>query len=161
MRLLCLLLTVFCLTAAAPDVSAADGKVIKVLSEFLDHKGRQSLHPSLYERDAYQFFLRSHPDERAALRLAVQWKAKDVDWTKTKMRVEMRGVLGNDLHLTTREEPVRKNGWFTTWTYFDISGDDYKKFGTLVAWRVTLFEGDHQLAQQESFMWSGDVTIPK
>jgi hypothetical protein len=161
MRLFRILFAIFCLTAAAPIVSAGDGKVIKVLAQLLDRKGRQTIAPSLYERDAYQAYLRTHRDERGALRLAVQWKARDVDWTKLKMRVEMRGVLGNDLHTTTVEEPVKKTGWFSTWSNFEITGDDYKNFGTLVAWRVTLWEGDRQLAQQESFLWSGNITVPK
>jgi hypothetical protein len=156
MRRVCFWLAMLCLLTmtARPVVAAAHGKVIKALPQFLDKQGHASLAPSLYERDAYQFWLRKHPSERAALRLAVQWKAGGVDWSRVKLRAELRGVLGNALHTTTLEMPVKKNGLFSNWTDFKIEGDDLQKFGELVAWRVTLWEGEKQLASQQSFLWS-------
>lgn len=139
----------------ARTMSAADGKVIKTLPELLDTQGRRTLAPSLFERDAYQAWLRKHPTEQSGLCLAVQWKAGDVDWSKVKLRAELRGVLGNTLHTTTLELPVKKTGWFTSWTEFKIEGPDFQQFGQLAAWRITLWEGDKQLGAQESFLWSG------
>jgi hypothetical protein len=134
---------------------AAEGRVCKVLPQYLDEKGRQSLSPSLYERDAYQFYLRKHLAQRTTLRLAVQYKARDLDWGKTKLRAELRGLLTNSLETLTLEGPVKKSGFFANWAYLSVTGDEYKKFGELVAWRVTLWEGDRQLSEQESFLWSG------
>jgi hypothetical protein len=134
---------------------AAEGRVCKVLPQFLDPKGRQSLAPSLYERDAYQAFLRKYPRYRASLCVKVQYKAKGLDWGKAKLRAELRGLLTNSIATVTLEEPVKKSGLFANWTDFTITGDEYKKFGELVAWRVTLWEGDRQLSEQESFLWSG------
>jgi hypothetical protein len=136
-------------------VRADEGKVCKVLPQFLDKKGRQSLSPSLYERDAYQFYLRRHHELRKSLCVKVLWKAKGVDWEKTKLRAELRGLLTNSLETVTLEEPVKKSGFFGSWAEFTLSGDDFQKFGELVAWRVTLWEGDRQLSEQESFLWSG------
>jgi len=34
-----------------------------------------------------------------------------------------------------------------------LTGDDYKKFGELLAWRVTVWDGTTQLAEQKSFLW--------
>jgi hypothetical protein len=136
-------------------VQAAEGKVCKVLPQFLDKKGRQSLSPSLYERDAYQFYLRRHPQLRKSLRLEVLWKAKGVDWQKTKLRAELRGLLTNSLQTVTLEEPVKKSGFLGSWAEFNLTGDEYKKFGELIAWRVTLWEGDRQLSEQQSFLWTG------
>ena len=154
MRRFCFLLTLVCLILAR-TVSAADGKVLKTLPQFLDAKGRASRSPSLYERDAYQAWLRKHPADRAALRLAVQWKARGVDWKQMKLRAELRGAHDNAMRVTTLEIPVRKNGLFSNWSEFKIQGEDFRKLGELVAWRVTLWEGDRQLASQQSFMWSG------
>jgi hypothetical protein len=134
---------------------AGEGTVCKVLPQFLDKKGRQSLAPSLYERDAYQAYLRKHPRLRTALHVVVQYKASGVDWEKTKLRAELHGLLTNSLQTFTLEEPVRKSGLFGSWAEFNLTGDDYKKFGELVAWRVTLWEGDRQLSEQQSFLWSG------
>jgi len=136
-------------------VQGGDGRVCKVLPQFLDKKGRQSLAPSLYERDAYQFYLRRHPRLRASLRLEVLWKARGVDWQKTRLRAELRGLLTNSLETVTLEEPVKKSGFLGKWSEFEITGEEYKKFGELVAWRVTLWEGGRQLSEQESFLWSG------
>ena len=135
--------------------------MIKVLPQLLDEHGRHALSPSLYERDAYQFHLRKEPKLRGGARLAVQWKAKNVDWSKLRLRAEMRCLLEDNLHTVIKEEPAVKNGRFSSWSEFRIEGADYKTFGQIVAWRVTLFEGDHQLGQLESFLWSGVVTEPK
>ena len=134
---------------------AGEGKVCKVLPQFLDKKGRQSLSPSLYERDAYQFYLRKHPADRATLRMAVQYKAKGLDWGRTVMRLELRGLNNNVMATTTIEGPVKKSGFFANWAYYSLGGDDYKKFGELVAWRVSLWEGERELSERESFLWSG------
>jgi len=144
----------------APVVQAGEGKVVKVLPQLLDEHGRQTLSPSLYERDAYQFTLHKNPKLRAGARLVVQWKAKKVDWAKLRLRAEMRCLLGDDLHTVTMEEPAVKNGHFSSWSEFRIEGADYKTFGQIVAWRVTLFEGDHQINQLESFLWSPVVATP-
>ena len=34
-----------------------------------------------------------------------------------------------------------------------LEGEEYKKFGELVAWRVTLWDGDKQVGEQKSFLW--------
>jgi hypothetical protein len=142
----------------APVVRAGEGSVVKVLPQLLDQHGRHALSPSLYERDAYQFRLRRDPKLRGGARLAVQWKAKKADWTRLKLRAEMRCLLGDDLHTVTLEEPAVKHGLFSHWSEFRIEGADYKTFGQIVAWRVTLWEGGHQLGQLESFLWSPVAT---
>ena len=144
----------------APAVEAGEGSVVKVLPQLLDQHGRQTLSPSLYERDAYQLLLRKEPKLRGGARLAVQWKAKNVDFAKLKLRAEMRCLLADNLHFVTKEEPVKK-GHFSNWSEFRIEGADYKTFGQIVAWRVTLLEGDHELGQLQSFLWSGVVPDAK
>lgn len=139
----------------APAMQAGEGSVVKVLPQFLDQRGRHALSPSLYERDAYQLRLLKEPKLRGGARLAVQWKAKKVDWSKLTLRAEMRCLLEDNLHSVTMEEPAVKNGYFSHWSEFRIEGADYKNFGQIVAWRVTLWEGDHQLGELKSFLWSG------
>jgi hypothetical protein len=151
---------VLALLLAAPAVWAGEGRVVKVLPQLLDSKGRHALSPSLYERDAYQFLLRKQPARQAGLRLEVQWKARNVDWSKLTLRAEMRGLTGNSIHSITLEEPARKTGHFSSWAEFKIEGDTFREFGQIVAWRVTLWEGDRQVARLESFLWSG-VEVPK
>ena len=144
----------------APVLRAREGSVVKVLPQLLDQHGRHALSPSLYERDAYQMRLRKDPKLRGGARLAVQWMAKNVDWTKLKLRAEMRCLLNDNLHNVTMEQPAVKKGHFGAWSEFRIEGADYKAFGQIVAWRVTLLENGRQLGQLESFLWSGVATAP-
>ena len=140
--------------ALSPLAHGAEGRVIKVLPQFVDKKGEVSLSPSLYERDAYQFYLRNHPAVRVAMRLAVQWKAKDVGAADLKLRAELRGLETNTLHTITIEQPVQKKGRFSHWSSIKIEGQNYKDLGPLVAWRVSLWEGGRELGARESFLWS-------
>jgi hypothetical protein len=146
------------LLALAPVARAGEGRVLKALPQLLDERGRHTLSPSLYERDAYQFHLRKDPQLRNGVRLVVQWKAKKVDWTKLTLRAEMRCLLEDSLHNVTMEEPAIKNGHFSNWSEFRIEGADYAAFGQLVAWRVTLWEGANQIGHLESFLWSPVAT---
>ena len=134
--------------AAAPA-----GRIVKVLPMFLDQQGRDSLTPSLYDRDAYQVQLREHPKQRSALRVDVLWKAAHTGGTPLKLRVELRGLGTNNLpQQVTLEQPVTP-GFFRKWTSLRLGGDDYRKFGDVTAWRVTLWSGDQMLSEQKSFLW--------
>jgi hypothetical protein len=143
------------LLLVGPALHAGEGKIIKVLPQLVDKQGRNALSPSLYERDAYQLQLRKVPALVGGARLAVQWKARDVDWARLKLRAEMRCLLGDNLHTVTLEKPAGKKSRFSTWSDFRIEGADYASFGKIVAWRVTLLEGDKSLGAMESFLWSG------
>lgn len=145
------LLLVLCLVSSS--AWAGQGRVMKVLPQFLDLKGRTALAPSLFDRDAYQSILRKHPKERSGIAFVIQWKAQDVDFRNLKLKVEMRGVHGNLIQNKTFERPAGKNGWFSNWTSAKLEGEEYKEFGELIAWRVTLWDGDKQLSEQKSFLW--------
>jgi hypothetical protein len=132
---------------------AAAGHVIKVLPLFLDLKGHDALSPSLYDRDAYQVYLRQHPDQRSAIRFDVLWKASNAGDAKLKLYIELRGISRNGLPRQTTLDQVMKPGYFRRWTSVTLGGADYKNFGELVAWRVTLWAGDQLLGEQKSFLW--------
>jgi hypothetical protein len=153
-RLLIGLCLVGSLAATAP-VAASTARIIKVLPEFLDVKGRNSLSPSLYERDAYQVVLRQHPEQRSGIRFCVNWKTKGPPWGPLKLRLELRGSAEGALpkRLVVEQAVLKPGGWFGRWTNLTLSGDDYAKFGAVTAWRVTLWEGDTLLAEQNSFLW--------
>jgi hypothetical protein len=138
-------------TAFASDT--VTGRVVKVLPLLLDPKGRDALSPSLYDRDAYQVYLRQHTNEISAIRFDVLWKASDPGGAKLKLRMELRGVGTNSLpRQITLEQPVTP-GFFRRWTSLTLAGTDYKNFGDLVAWRATLWSDDQLLADQKSFLW--------
>ncbi len=152
MRTMLILLSLLGSLAAA-TAAETTGRVIKVLPFFLDQQGREAKSPSLFDRDAYQAYLREHPAEVSTVRYDVQWKAEKNPAEKLKLRLELRGSDAASLpKLKTLEAEVTP-GTFSQWTEIKFDGDEYKKFGSVVAWRVTLWSGDKQLSEEKSFLW--------
>jgi hypothetical protein len=151
-RLLMILLLLGSLSAAVAS-DTATGRIVKVLPLLLDLKGREAISPSLYDRDAYQAYLRQHTNEISTVRFDVLWKASNVGSAKLKLRVELRGVGLNNLpRQFTLEQGVTPK-YFRSWTSLVLGSADYKSFGAIVAWRVTLRSGDRMLGEQKSFLW--------
>lgn len=137
---------------AACSARAESAKIVKVLTHFLDEKGRHALSPSLYERDAYQSKLRRAPELRSAIRFDVHWKPSGL--SEVKVRVEARGMKEGQPQQIVLEKSAKKAGFpAESWCRIPLDGEAYKKFGELTAWRVTLWNGDRQLAEQKSFLW--------
>ena len=140
--------------AAAFCAQAATGRVVKVLPQFLDLKGRNSLSPSLYERDVYQAYLRDHTNQCSGMRFNVQWKIKGQPAAPLKVQVELRGVAQGDFpKRLVLETPAEPHGWFSHWAVVPLVGQAYKDFGKVTAWRVTLWEGSRMLGELTSFLW--------
>jgi len=151
MRWLKLLPLLIFLVGRAPDAVAASAKIIKVLPHLLDRDGRHSLSPSLYERDAYQAFLRKNPASCSGLRFDVQWKAKRMAGIPLLLRLEIRG--GKEAKPVVLEQSARRDRSFSRWNSLRVVGDSYRKIGDVIAWRATLWEGDRLVAEQDSFLW--------
>jgi hypothetical protein len=153
-RLFTLLSLCFFMAAAIPAAAAATGSVIKVLPQLLDQKGQHTVSPSLYDRDAYQAYLRLHPTNITGIRFAVEWKASHAAAAPIKLRVELRGQAKGDLPpKTILEQEVKPGGWFSHWAYLPLTGEAYRKIGSVTAWRATLWDGDRLLSEQKSFLW--------
>ncbi|MGO9584884.1 MAG: hypothetical protein ACLP2Y_01570 [Limisphaerales bacterium] len=151
-RLLVILLLLGSLSATfAAD--AVSGRIIKVLPLLLDPKSRDAVSPSLYDRDAYQVYLRQHTNEISAVRFDVLWKASNARSAKLKLRVELRGIGPGGLPRQTTLEQSVTPGFFRRWTSLTLGGADYKNSGELVAWRATLWSDDQLLGEQKSFLW--------
>jgi hypothetical protein len=139
------------LAGRVPAADAAPAKIIKVLPHLLDREGRHTLSPSLYERDAYQAYLRRNPDQCAGLRFDIEWKAKPAEATALVLRVEIRG--GKQAKPVVLEQPTRRNHWYNRWSSLRVNGDSYRQIGEVIAWRATLWSGDRLLAERKSFLW--------
>jgi hypothetical protein len=127
---------------------------MKVLPHWLDSKGRHSLTPSLFDRDAYQAFLREHPAQRSTIRFDVQWKLKGASTAPLKLRVEARGVARGSLPATfVLEKDLKARGRFSNWAAVTLPDKDYQNLGDITSWRVTLLEGTIVLSEQQSFLW--------
>jgi len=150
-RALKFLLTFWLAACCSFAAESATAKVIKVLPQYLDRDGRYAVSPSLFDRDAYQAHLRRHLQDRSGIQFAVQWKAPHP--TALKLRIELRGARQKEPTTAVLEQPVQRRKLFSTWTRLKLAGEDYLKFGELIAWRATLWSGAQQVAEQKSFLW--------
>jgi hypothetical protein len=141
------------LLATLMSGSAATGRVEKVLPHFLDREGRHSLSPSLYDRDAYQAQLRQHPELRSGIRFDILWRGRSATKEKARLQVEMRGTAKGNLPSETKLETEVIITGTSHWAELKLAGEDYKKFGEVTAWRVTLWTGDQMIGEQKSFLW--------
>jgi hypothetical protein len=132
-------------------MEAATTQIQKVLPHLLDEEGRHTLSPSLYERDAYQAYLRRHPEKVGAVRFDVQWKVRRAEAYDLRMRIEVRGSVDPAVH--TLEERVRRRPWYNRWSSITLEGEGLRAVGEVVAWRVTLWSGTRLLAEHRSFLW--------
>jgi hypothetical protein len=133
--------------------AAAPVGIIKVFPLFLDTNGVDATSPSLFDRDAYQSRLRNHPDEVSAMRFDILWKGDLVTSNSLTLRAELRGVGDHALPTVATLETNLAPKITRRWTSLKFAGTDYKNFGTLTAWRVTLWDGDKMLDEQKSFLW--------
>lgn len=141
------------LLASAGLVDAADGRVLKVLPHYLDQRGRHTLSPSLFERDAYQAHLRKHPEEVSGLRFDVQWSASGSKSSNLRVRVEARGGKAGATQPLVIETAVKSRWGSSGWAELKLNPEAYQQLGGLTGWRVSLWDGETQLAEQKSFLW--------
>jgi hypothetical protein len=147
-----LLLMIFLATALC-GAQGASARIKKVLPHYLDKQGRHTLAPSLFERDAYQAYLRRNRAERSALRFDVNWAAPGIASTNIVLRLELRGSKANLAKPLVLEAAVKPAVLFSKWTSLTLKSEDYESVGDLVAWRATLWNGDILLAEHKSFLW--------
>ena len=141
------------LVAGSVSAIAATGSIAKVLPQLLDSNGRHSLSPSLFDRDAYQAQLRQHPEKCFGVRFDVLWRGRSATNETAVLKLELRGTAkGNLPSQHTLEKPVRITGT-GHWAEFKLDGENYKTFGEVTAWRVSLWSGDQLLGEQKSFLW--------
>ena len=160
MRRLLILFSILFLVGLASPVRAdilsfaPSGRVIKVLPLLMDTNNQVSPSPSLFDRDAYQFYLLVHSNNVAGMRFDVQWRAFHASKMKLKLRVELKGIGKDGMPTETNLEQVVTPKFFRRWTSLTLSGAGYKNFGVLAAWRATLWNGNQLMGEQESFLWS-------
>jgi hypothetical protein len=134
-------------------LGADQASIVKVLPHLLDLKGKASLAPGLFQRDAYQGQLRKDPKLVSGMRFNVQWKAKGIpaDELVLKVRLKTSGRSPNDpLELTA---PIRGNRKWGRWSSLYYDGNLFKDNGQVLAWKVELLRGETPLATQTSFLW--------
>src|SRR5579872_1390508 len=126
MRALLIFLASLGVVAAAHGADAVTGRIVKVLPFLIDQQGRNAVSPSLFDRDAYQAYLRDHTNAVAAMRSDVPWKAAKAPADKIKIAVELRGIGANATPTIRTLETNVVPGTFRQWTAIPLAGDDYK-----------------------------------
>jgi len=70
-----------------------------------------------------------------------------------RLRMELRTSKNFLLKPLVLEQAVQKRRWFSSWSALQVSGEEFKQMGELLAWRATLWDGEKMLAEQRSFLW--------
>ncbi len=149
-----LLLAALCLLGATPAFAEkSPTRILKVLTHYLDDQGRHSVNPSLFDRDAYQFELRQHPELRKGMRFDVQWKGVAGTPAALTLKLELRGSKAPIQAPVVVSTRAFARGGFSNWTRVTLSPKDYEALGELTAWRASLWKDEELIAEQKSFLW--------
>lgn len=130
------------------------GSIVKVLSLFMDTNGAVATSPSLFDRDAYQAWLREHTNSISGIRFDVCWKARQARGATLRVRMELRGTGVGGMPTETVLEATVKPRMFHHWISLTLTGSEYKRLGPVAAWRATLWNGQQKISEQKSFLWS-------
>jgi hypothetical protein len=159
-RRLILFFTLMCPVLWSHDLRAEStsnspaGRIIKVLPLLMDTNGAVATTPSLFDRDAYQAWLLEHTNQVSGIRFDVCWKARHARHKTLTLRVELRGVGAGGMPTEAALEQTVTPKIFHHWISLTLAGQNYKKLGTLAAWRATLWNGQQKIGEQKSFLWS-------
>lgn len=129
------------------------GRIVKMLPLFLNLKGHDAVSPSLYDRDAYQAYLRQHTNEISAIRFDFLWQVENPSAARYKLRIELHGIGEGGKPTRAMLEAEAQPPLLRRWSSITLGGADYRNLGELVAWRATLWRGDQLLSEQKSFLW--------
>ena len=140
----------------SPIPAQAEGKmeIVKVLKHLLDQDGKHTLSPSLLDRDAYQAHLREHSELVSGIRFDIQLRAKPKSADALRLKVEIRHGEGNTIKTLSKESAIpNKKRRRSFWQGLKVSGAEYQQLGGIIAWRVSLWQGDTKMSELESFLW--------
>ena len=154
MRLLTLVISFWVASCLITKANNPRTDILKTLRHLLDSQGRHSLSPSLLDRDAYQAHLRRYPEKVFGIGFDIQWKHRDRDPITGVLKLEIRHGDGYTIGEFTKSLDlglIKKRR--SQWHRIAITGKDFAHMGEIFAWRVSLWEGETELAHQESFLW--------
>lgn len=133
--------------------SEPQAKILKVLEHRLDQQGRIALAPSLYERDAYQAFLRHNPSKCSGVRFDIHWRARRLMSPNLSLKLEAITTKRSKASPLVLQSPAIPRRYWSRWSALRLDGKTFEEAGEVIAWRATLWDGDKLLAEQKSFLW--------
>lgn len=157
MKGILLLLTVLVMGVGCAVRDPRSARIHKVLPHLLDQDGQASLHPSLFERDAYQAKLRQQRELVGGLRFDILWSGPPV--TGLELKLELRGSARTNApagdrsgHLTVIRPLTIPTG-ATRWTRVTLAEEEFRQVGEVAAWRASVVRGTETMASTQSFLW--------
>jgi hypothetical protein len=137
------------------QVSSTGYEVLKVNHELIDLKGETHEDiGDLVNRAKYQNRLKSSGQYKG-IRFFVHWKAAPSDVNNLLVKIEARGFDAGSGHESTEvlTQTFSDDRSTSGWTTLDLSNEVFKKFGKLMAWRVSLWRGSEIKTSRVSFTW--------
>lgn len=131
----------------------SERSAIKALPHYLDAQGRHTLSPDLFQRDAYQEYLRVNPDAVSTLRYDARWGRFATRQGPDQIRLELRGTrdgLPTESNVLVAVDEVRRGGG---WVSIALAPEEYAALGRVVAWRMIALEDGQEVARARSFLW--------
>lgn len=141
------------LAALSGACLAAEGRIYKVLPSLLDTEQRQSLAPSLFERDAYQAYLRKHPAKIGGRRFDVHWSVHGPGGDALTLRLELRTANRAPAEPLVFDTPIDATRHRRGWVQVRMDATAFKEAGEVTSWRARLMAGEKVIAEQASFLW--------
>ncbi len=155
------------------DELPASGRHLKKVHFFwLDHQGQYSEHPSMFERDAYQAYLRENPEEIHGLRVAILVAGTRSKLLTSKLELLIQGPpspdprepLSFELNLSERQDRKLRR-----WIYWDIDPVIPSSSATtpplhpesVVSWQLTLFKDGMPQDRIQSYLWRNTTNRSK
>jgi hypothetical protein len=144
--------------ATENPVSRGGFAVLKVNRTLLDQFGHETdVVGDLQGQAAYQYDLRHDPFRQRGARFHIKWKAPRRA-ERIRLVLDLQGLnpANESTRATVAAHQPDMDGW-AEWTTLDIKGQQFKKLGEIMAWRVTLYSGDQVMAELPSANWYSDI----
>ena len=155
LRLGCLAILVFALSACNSSVKGPGGKISKVkyyhlMPNFVPQTTNQTI---LFERQhfIYGAVTKKEIVDRFGHYYAFFWKADDRTGPLTVRFEYMQAKSGLRKHV---QEQILDEIHRSNVSKFQVIGPEYQKSGRVIAWRVSVLRGKEELVSQQSALWN-------
>lgn len=154
------LIAIFLLTGCSTEnvVQKPGYAVLKVNRNLYDQFGYETeLVGDLKGEAVYQYELRHAPDKQFGCRFHIKWKAPR-GTAQARLVLDVRGLNKNNETVLDQFTVTRSlvEDW-AEWSTIDINGPQFKRLGTIMAWRVSIYNRDRVMAELPSGNWYSDI----
>ena len=156
--LLGILASVFLASCATQNTVSRGGfSILKVNRTLLDRDGYETdVVGDLKGEASYQYSLRHEPHRQTGARFHINLKAPR-GASRVRLVLDVRGLTAaNETARDTLSQSYSDIDG-AEWTTIDITGSQFKRLGSIMAWRVMIYAGDRVMAELPSANWYSDI----